>query len=106
VEIPGNEKIRNSNAVQGRDRVDAKLLSKTVRTPASTSASSTVNLSSMAKDVQKAYEIVKESPDIRVDKVAKIKQAIESGTYQVDSFDLADSVLRAMVDEVKLPKID
>jgi negative regulator of flagellin synthesis FlgM len=49
--------------------------------------------------MQKAFEIAKNTPDIREDKVQKIKDQIKNGTYQIDSGNIADGILREAVKE-------
>ena len=62
-----------------------------------------VNLSSQAKNIAesraKALEIAKNTPDVRMDKVASIKEQIANGTYKVDSGRIADGMLREAIME-------
>ncbi len=100
MEIPGNDFRIKSKAIQDRARVDSKApASKTDGASPTVSTSSTVNVSSFAKDVQKAHSAVNSASDIRVDKVERIKQQIADGSYHVDSQDLAESVLRDIIGE-------
>ncbi|MCR5054081.1 MAG: flagellar biosynthesis anti-sigma factor FlgM [Lachnospiraceae bacterium] len=50
-------------------------------------------LSSAGKDYQIAKQAVAEASDIREDKVADVKQRIDSGNYQVDTGDFASMLL-------------
>jgi flagellar biosynthesis anti-sigma factor FlgM len=43
---------------------------------------------------KKAFDIAKNTPDIREDKVADIKARLAAGTYEVDSGKIADGMLR------------
>lgn len=52
---------------------------------------------SRAEAYQKALDIAKNTPDIREDRVASIKQQIKDGTYQVDSGKIADGMLREAI---------
>ena len=58
-------------------------------------------LSSKAKDIQKAHEIIRSTPDIRVDKVNKIKQDLAEGRYNVKSQDIADRILKQVLADSK-----
>ena len=42
-----------------------------------------VRISTRAKEFQRAYELVAQAPDIRTEKVAKLQDAISTGTYNV-----------------------
>ena len=47
-----------------------------------------------ASEQKKAFEIAKNTPDVREDRVAEIKAKIQAGTYEVDSGKIADGMLR------------
>ena len=53
----------------------------------------TVEISSAAKAFQVARTAVASAPDVRADKVAKLKEAIEKGTYSVSAKDIADKLV-------------
>jgi flagellar biosynthesis anti-sigma factor FlgM len=68
-----------------------------------------VELSDKAKtraaEQKKAFEIAKNTPDVREDRVAEIKAKIQAGTYQVDSGKIADGMLReAMMEHLATSK--
>lgn len=56
-----------------------------------------VALSSQSKEMQKIYETLKETPDIRIEKVNALKQAIQKGEYNVDSQKLAEKMLNESI---------
>lgn len=62
-----------------------------------------VHISSGAKDralaSQKAFDIAKETPDIREDRVSALKEQIQNGTYKVDAGNIADAMLREAAKE-------
>jgi negative regulator of flagellin synthesis FlgM len=47
-----------------------------------------------AAERKKAFDIAKNTPDVREDKVADIKARLAAGTYDVDSGKIADGMLR------------
>jgi negative regulator of flagellin synthesis FlgM len=53
----------------------------------------TVELSSLAKDLQRAAEVARATPEVRAEKVAALKEKIDSGTYEVDSKELASKMI-------------
>jgi negative regulator of flagellin synthesis FlgM len=53
-----------------------------------------VNLSSQAREVQKASEMLKSMPDVRTDKVEKVKMEVEKGTYKVVGAQVATDMLK------------
>ena len=54
-----------------------------------------VHISSIGKDIQTAKQAVADSPDIREELTASIKDRIQRGTYEVSDGDFADKLLRA-----------
>jgi len=53
-----------------------------------------VVLSQEAKKVQEAKKLMESIPDIREEKIAKIKAQIENGTYQVEEKKLAAKIIK------------
>ena len=53
-----------------------------------------VTLSQKAKDIETIQEILRNTPDVRKDRVALIKKKIESGDYSVQGKEVADQMLR------------
>ena len=103
MEIPGNELRVKGKAIQDRIKVTNKGSAKTDAASSSKAAAGSENiaLSSKAKDIQKAHEAVKNSSDIRVDKVEEIKAKIAEGRFHVDSRELAEKILIDVITESK-----
>lgn len=59
-----------------------------------------VNLSTASKEVQTAREIIASEPDIREDKVAELRERIESGNYTIDQKAVADKIVESFIDEI------
>ena len=79
----------NSNVVADKPQGDA-----------ATAAASTaqtgdhVTLTDSARSLQKIEEAVAKAPVVNASKVASVKQAVQSGTYQVDAGRVADKLLQ------------
>lgn len=58
-----------------------------------------VELSAGSLDVQKAKDILAQTPDVRVDKVQALKEKITGGDYTVDPHRLADNMLANLLSE-------
>ena len=105
MEIPGNEIRIKSKMIQGRIKVNNKS-TKAGATGGSSGSKATqgsehIALSSQAKDIQKAHEVVKNTADIRVDKVERIKAEIAEGRFHVNSHELAEKILKDVITESK-----
>ena len=58
-----------------------------------------VEISKRSKEIQKVRETVEASPDVRMDKVKKLKNEIESGSYNVKGEAIAEEVIkRSLID--------
>lgn len=53
-----------------------------------------ISLSSKAKEASMAAELARTAPDIRTERVADLKSAINSGQYQVEGEKVAEKVIR------------
>ena len=63
---------------------------------------STVELSSMAQDIQRVKRILDETPDVREEQVQALKERIESGNYKVSGAEIADLIVRrAYADRIR-----
>lgn len=70
------------------------------KTPANSSKSSQgtfqsdqVHLSGRAKELADLKQVIQQMPEIRTDKVERLKKSIREGTYKVDSFQVAGKIL-------------
>lgn len=60
-----------------------------------------VVLSPKAKEVQEATKLIKELPDIREEKVAKLKEQVDQGTYRIDGKKIAFKMMKeSILDEL------
>ena len=54
----------------------------------------TVKISEEARELQETQKVMENMPDVRVEKVAKIKNQIENGTYEVKSGEIAEKMVK------------
>ena len=84
------------------DRVGEKKLSdeQKVAEKNQSGQDTVVNLSPALKETQIIKEIISSEPDVREDKVAELKEKIESGRYKIDHEAVADKIVDAFIDEI------
>lgn len=56
-------------------------------------------VSQQARLMQKAADIISQTPDVRQDKVDSLQQAILQGTYSADTQKVANSIIATMIME-------
>jgi negative regulator of flagellin synthesis FlgM len=83
----------NSNGVV-TDKPQGEAPAATAATAAAPQSADTVTLTNSARSLQKIEEAVAKTPVVNTAKVASIKQAINSGSYQVDGGRVADKLLQ------------
>ena len=59
-----------------------------------------VELSPQSRDMKKIHEVLATTPEVRTEKVAALKKALEEGTYQVKTEDIADKMVQEMALEI------
>jgi len=84
--------IERSSA-RGVDRVRAAALSRAA-TPPATSATDSVQITPSARQMLGLQQALSDLPDIDVQKVERIKLAIDRQTYKVDAARIADRLMQ------------
>ncbi len=61
------------------------------------SESATVNISPEARQLQRIAELARAGDEVRAEKVKKIKEQINQGTYEANSTEVSKSIVRSEV---------
>ena len=97
MEIPGNDFRIKNKIIQDRVKVGEKVpIAKSEG--ASSDGGEQIKISSRARDVQLANEVINTTPNVRASEVERVKLAIEKG-YNVDSRDIAQGILKNLLQE-------
>lgn len=51
-------------------------------------------LSDTAKDYQYAFKAAKNTPDVRTDEIGRIKERIQTGTYNIEAKEVGEKIMR------------
>ena len=96
--IAGHEALnilRHDNAVRGGGQVtQGKSPEETAS--AEISGIDRVELSSRARDIQRIQDVLRQTPEIREDRVAEAKAALHSGTLYLGGADLTPKLLATL----------
>jgi len=52
-----------------------------------------VDISGKAREIAELMSVINQMPDVRAEKIAEIKKAIESGNYNINPSKIAESIL-------------
>ena len=88
-----NTARRPENAVRGNE-VSRTKSSEDVENSNEVAASDKVELSSQARDIQRAREVAYGAPEVRADKVEAARRALQSGNLNLQGQDLAEKLLQ------------
>jgi negative regulator of flagellin synthesis FlgM len=83
--------IKGSNSSVVADKSQSDPAGAAASTP---KAADQVTLTDSARSLQKIEEAVAKAPVVNAAKVASVKQAVQSGSYQVDAGRVADKLLQ------------
>jgi flagellar biosynthesis anti-sigma factor FlgM len=97
MEIPGNDFRIKRKIIQDQVKVGDKAPAAKSE-GASGAGGEQINISSLARDVQLANEVINTTPNVRASEVERVKKSIENG-YNVDSRDIAESILKNLLQE-------
>src|SRR5262249_28272434 len=95
--ITGQETTNNARRPENTVRsseVSRTKASEDVENSNEVAASDRVELSSQARDIQRAREVAQEAPEVREDKVEAARRALQSGNLNLNGQDLADKLLQ------------
>ena len=102
-------KASTSNAEMHVKKIQTKDTSKLPphKSPNAPSTGDKVVLSPKAQQIEEAQRLLKASPEIREETVARIRNAIETGTYRVEGARVASKMTKdALLNEVLLDKTE
>ena len=84
--------------INANEKGELKAQNRTAQAP---SEEEKVEISSKARDIQKVKNILDDLPDVRMEKVDKIKRSLENGTYNVQGEKVAQKMVReSLLDEI------
>lgn len=75
-----------------------KGLDKVERTAPVKNKKDIISISTQGKDYQAAVKAVKETPDIRQEKINDLLKKYESGNYNVNGKEVADNIIKSIID--------
>ncbi len=76
-----------------------KSVGKADRADRLSSKTDAVSISKEAKDIQTVMKALKNTPEIRNELVDKLKDKYEAGEYEVKETDIADKILKSVMDK-------
>ena len=88
------------NETMDKQRVDAPGTAPPEESKTERIQDDKVSLSDASRDMQTAKQAVSSSPDIRLEKVNEIKQAVADGRYEIDAGKVAEKMIGSIIDEV------
>ena len=95
MKIYNNSNITKINQLYNRNK-------KIEKTNSTESVRDEIQISTKAKDFQYAMKAFRNLPEIREEKVAKIKEQIENNTYNISGKEVADKIMESIMIDRKI----
>lgn len=92
--------LNKLNDTSAKKKTSGVSQSSTDSTAGSASSSDSITISDTAKDMASISSGVKNSPDVRADVVASLKDKIANGQYNVTGRQVADKIVQSSIDEI------
>src|SRR5215475_4589046 len=90
----GTHNVRRPEHVERNTEASQSQSSESVDKSGEAGTSDRVEVPSRARDIQRAREVAQDAPEIRADKVAAARRALQSGHLNLQGQDLADKLLK------------
>jgi len=92
-----NQKNMLQNVGQAHSTHPPEKNQKPGEADAKTASGDRAEFSARSREMQKIYEVLQTTPEVRSDKVSEIKSRIEDGRYRVDSETLAEKIIKESI---------
>ena len=86
--------VRRPENVERNTEASQSKSSESINKSSEVGPSDRVELSSQARDIQRAREVAQGAPEIRAEKVEAAQHALQSGSLNLNGQDLADKLLQ------------
>jgi len=86
--IEGKEVYGKVNDLNKQDKVG-----KSSNTENASGNRDKISLSGKAQEINELKALINDLPDIRTEKVEELKKAIDAGSYNIDSYKVAEKIL-------------
>lgn len=92
----------SESGTKGVQNTDGKQLShgNKIESPDQTRQADVVSLSQASTESRQIKELIESAPETREEKIAGLKESIESGNYKVDNDLVADKLVKSILEEI------
>lgn len=96
--VPANDSssakgAERANSAQPTKKTDRGASSTSVKSSSSSIPGAQTEISAKGKEFAKTRALAAQAPDVREDKIAELKQRIESGSYKIDANAIGDKLV-------------
>ncbi len=95
--IPGDEHLKQKSEVRSGEKRDNPGQPGAAERKA---GGDKIEMSGVVQQISRIAELVKATPDIRTNRVEAVKEAIDSGTYEIEGNKVAEKMLNTIREEL------